>query len=117
MSYLEAFGLRRELLPNLSWSGAAAGTVLPAVAERLGLRPDTVVAVGGQDQKSAALGAGIAEHTATVSLGTASAIVQLMQAPLTDPEQRIPTFAFVSARALGARRRRRHCRRQPALVP
>jgi xylulokinase len=53
------------------------------------------VAVGGQDQKCAALGAGINDQTATVSLGTACAISQIMDTPLTDPGMRIPTFSFV----------------------
>jgi xylulokinase len=51
--------------------------------------------VGGQDQKCAALGAGIEDGSATVSLGTASAIVQVMDRPATDPRMRIPTFTFV----------------------
>jgi xylulokinase len=34
----------------------------------------------------------------TLSLGTASAIVQVMDRPLVDPEMRVPTFAFVVPR-------------------
>jgi xylulokinase len=59
------------------------------------LHPDVVVATGGQDQKCAALGAGIRDGVATLSLGTATAIVQVMDAPRTDPERRIPTFTFL----------------------
>ena len=70
----------------------------PDVAAELGLGPDVVVATGGQDQKCAALGAGIHDGVATLSLGTASAIVQVMDAPRTDPERRIPTFAFLEPR-------------------
>jgi len=91
----DAFGIPRHLLPPVRWSGAPAGTLLPLVAEELGLSPDVVVAVGGQDQKCAALGAGIEDGSATVSLGTASAIVQVMDRPATDPRMRIPTFTFV----------------------
>lgn len=92
---LETFAIPRELLPALCWSGTPVGALRPAVAAALGLRADVVVAVGGQDQKCAALGAGIGDRSATVSLGTASAIVQLMDRPATDPLMRIPTFAFV----------------------
>ncbi|MGC8781817.1 MAG: xylulokinase [Anaerolineae bacterium] len=92
---LDAFAIPCELLPAVRWAGAPAGTLRRAVAEELGLRADVIVAVGGQDQKCAALGAGIGERTATVSLGTASAIVQLMDRPATDGQMRIPTFPFV----------------------
>jgi xylulokinase len=67
----------------------------PEVAQELGLGEETVVAVGGQDQKCAALGASIRPGVATVSLGTASAISCLTDQPLLDPERRIPTFPFV----------------------
>lgn len=92
---LEEFDIPRELLPPVRWSGEPIGKLRRAVADELGLRPDVVVAVGGQDQKCAALGAGITDGVATVSLGTASAIVQVMDRPATDPLMRIPTFAFV----------------------
>lgn len=92
---LKAFDIPQSLLPTLVWSGRAVGKLLPAVAEELGLNREVIVSVGGQDQKCAALGAGIHEATATVSLGTASAVEQLMDRPFTDPQMRIPTFAFV----------------------
>jgi xylulokinase len=91
----DAFDLPGELLPALAWSGAQAGTLLPSVAEELGLRPGTTVSVGGQDQKCAALGAGIEDGVATVSLGTSSAIEQIMMEPSTDPLMRVPSFTFV----------------------
>lgn len=92
---LEAFAIPAGLMSSVCWSGAMAGTLRRAVAAELGLQPNVVVAVGGQDQKCAALGAGIANGWATVSLGTASAIVQLMDRPTTDGQMRIPTFPFV----------------------
>lgn len=92
---LEEFNLSRHLLPELRWAGETAGKLRPEVAESLGLSLDTVVVVGGQDQKCAALGAGISDGTATVSLGTATAITQVMDRPLTDPGMRVPTFSFV----------------------
>jgi len=66
---LEHFALDPALLPSLSWSGASAGTLLPEVARRLGLPADTRVVVGGQDQKVAALGAGLGPGRTTLSLG------------------------------------------------
>lgn len=92
---LDAFAVPRGLLPNVCWAGAPAGTLRSEVADALGLRREVVVAVGGQDQKCAALGAGIDDRAATVSLGTASAIEQLMAGPITDPAMRIPAFTFL----------------------
>jgi xylulokinase len=92
---LEAFEIDPALLPSVHWSGTPVGTLRPAVAEQLGLRADTVVSVGGQDQKCAALGAGIRDGLATFSLGTATAIVQVMDRPQVDPQRRVPTFTFV----------------------
>lgn len=74
---LERCGIREELLPELRWSGQTAGTVLPDVADELGLRRDCVVAVGAQDQKCAAFGAGLRPGVITVSLGTSAAVSML----------------------------------------
>ncbi len=92
---LDAFEIPQALLPPVRWSGTPVGMLRSSVAGELGLSPHVVVTVGGQDQKCAALGAGIEDGAATVSLGTASAIAQLMARPATDPLMRIPTFAFV----------------------
>lgn len=93
---LTLFDVREEQLPDLAWAGSTAGQLIPEVAETLGLRPETPVVVGGQDQKCAALGAAIRPGVATVSLGTASAISCLIDNPVLDAERRIPTFPFVA---------------------
>lgn len=92
---LDAFHIPREILPDIHWAGTPVGTLRPEVAQELGLRPDVVVTVGGQDQKCAALGAGIQDGMATLSLGTASAITQIMDRAQVDPQMRVPTFTFV----------------------
>ena len=71
---LDRFEIGEDRLPTLASGGDFAGYVLPEVAKRLGLRADCRVAVGAQDQKCAALGAGLDEGVMTVSLGTAVAI-------------------------------------------
>ncbi len=73
---LDRYSIEEERLPEILWSGESAGCVLPEVAKELGLRADCVVAVGAQDQKCAALGAGLKEGAITVSLGTAGAITK-----------------------------------------
>jgi xylulokinase len=92
---LGTFGIPSEMLPTLCWSGTPVGSLRSDVAGELGLKENTVVVVGGQDQKCAALGAGIRNGVATVSLGTATAISQLIDRPLTDSLMRVPTFSFV----------------------
>ncbi len=91
----DAFQIDIRQLPAVEWSGTPVGTLKPDVAQELGISKETVVAVGGQDQKCAALGANIRPGVATVSLGTASAISCLTDQPLLDPGRRIPTFPFV----------------------
>ena len=73
-------------------------------AEALGLPAGIPVAVGGQDQKVAALGAGIDLERCTISLGTAMAITQKCDRPVIDPAMRIPCFADLLPGALGPRR-------------
>jgi len=80
---LTRYGIPQEKLPDLRWSGESAGTVLPEVAEELGLSKDCVVAVGAQDQKCAALGAGLCGGTMTISLGTAAAVTKRWTEALT----------------------------------
>lgn len=87
---LGACDIDPEKLPAIRWSGEIAGTVLPEVAARLDLCPDCVVAVGAQDQKCAALGAGLRPGTMTVSLGTAAAVTKLWHTPETETYTKTP---------------------------
>lgn len=74
---LQRYGIAESMLAQIRPCGSSAGTVLPEVAEKLGLSKDCTVSVGAQDQRCAALGAGLREDTITVSLGTAAAICKL----------------------------------------
>jgi xylulokinase len=89
---LDRFGLDREKLPDIRWSGSRAGTIQRETADELGLSPHTAVVVGGQDQKVAALGAGIDLNRTTISLGTAMAVTQKCDQPVIDEGMRIPCF-------------------------
>ncbi|MBO5755092.1 MAG: hypothetical protein J6R89_03425 [Clostridia bacterium] len=73
---LDLYGIDEEKLPTLAHGGECVGRVLPDFAAALGLSPHCVVAVGAQDQKCAALAAGLADGVMTVSLGTAAAITK-----------------------------------------
>jgi len=90
---LEKFDLKKELLPKLQWSGEPVGTIRKEVADKLGLPASIIIGVGGQDQKIAAFGAGINKSRATISLGTAMAILRQNEEPMLDSFMRIPCFA------------------------
>lgn len=92
---LDAFDIPDTLLPEIHWAGTPLGRLRASVADELGIPRNTVVVVGGQDQKCAALGAGITDDSATISLGTAAAVIQLMDKPIIDPQMRIPMFTFL----------------------
>ncbi len=55
---LTAAGIDRALLPEVVEAGTTAGTVLPAMAEELGLPPETKIVIGCHDQVAASIGAG-----------------------------------------------------------
>ena len=87
-------GLDIDKLPEVRCAGTLVGDVLPAVAAEMGLCPGVKVVLGAQDQKCAAIGAGISEGVATVSLGTASAISSVGLEPVFDAQMRIPSFTL-----------------------
>ncbi len=68
---LAATHLGRAQMPRLVEGSAASGTVLPAVAQQLGLPPGVIVAGGAGDNAASAAGIGVVEPgTAFLSLGT-----------------------------------------------
>ena len=91
---LDMFAVPGDKLPALAWSGSCAGELRPDAAEQLSLPSGVPVAVGGQDQKLAALGAGIGPMRATISLGTAAALSLVVGKPTPDRGMRIPLFSF-----------------------
>jgi len=92
---LEYYEIPEKKLPQLLWSGESAGKLLPQVAEELGLSEDCVVAVGAQDQKCAACGAGLKDGTMTISLGTAGAITKGWNAPETEKHRKVGWCGYV----------------------
>jgi xylulokinase len=86
----------RALLPKVKPAGTLAGTLTPDAARELGLSPGLPVAVGAQDQKCAALAAGLRLGTATASLGTATAIIAMADEPRFSPQHgAIPCFPYL----------------------
>lgn len=74
---LGAFGIAREKLPSVEPFGGKIGLLKPDAAALFGLPAGIPVVLGGQDQKLAAIGAGLEPGTVTVSLGTAAAVSSL----------------------------------------
>lgn len=82
---LEAAGIPERLLPEVGCMGELVGGLTQTAAALTGLPAGCPVYLGGQDQKLAAIGAGIREQAVTVSFGTASAVTCLTKSL---PEQR-----------------------------
>ncbi|WP_106768964.1 FGGY-family carbohydrate kinase [Paenibacillus faecalis] len=77
---LRQFGLPEGVCPMAVPSGTAIGTVLPGVAERLGLSTDTSVSIAGHDHVAAAIAVGaLDEGDVYNSMGTAETLVGIMQ--------------------------------------
>ncbi|MEN6305570.1 MAG: FGGY family carbohydrate kinase, partial [Armatimonadia bacterium] len=93
---LAEYGVEEGLLPRIVPAGTVAGKLTAEAAEELGLTGDVVVAVGAQDQKCAALAAGLDGTTATASLGTATAIIARVAEPRFEAQHGlIPCFPFL----------------------
>ena len=92
---LDSFEISKDIMPDIYDAGKFASPVLKNLAEELNLDEKVKIVIGAQDQKCAAIGAGIKESTAIVSMGTCSAILVETMKPVFDPEMRIPIFSFV----------------------
>lgn len=72
---LEICSVREEQMPKLFESYEVTGTVLPEIAERLGLSKDVIVCAGAGDNAAAAVGTGVVgEGGCNISLGTSGTV-------------------------------------------
>jgi xylulokinase len=91
---LEAFGIRKTLLPELHPSTHIAGRVTAEAAKSCGLLEGTPVVIGGGDGSCACVGAGVVrEGKAYNVVGSSSWISMAAREPYFDPEMR--TFNWV----------------------
>lgn len=81
---LEFSHFSADKLPDVGCMGEKVGEILPNVAARCGIDPGCIVYLGGQDQKLAAIGAGIKDNVCTVSFGTATAISKFTKGAVGD---------------------------------
>ena len=93
---IEAFGLPREIFPDIVKSTDVIGTILPEAAEELGLTTNVQVVSGGVDNSCMALGAkAFKEGRVYNSLGSSSWVAISSQKPLIDAKSRPYVFAHV----------------------
>ncbi|MDO4323014.1 MAG: xylulokinase [Lachnospiraceae bacterium] len=72
---LELLNIPRELLGNVYESQEVTGTLLPEIAEELGLSENTVVVAGASDNAAAAIGTGVVrEGQAFTTIGTSAVV-------------------------------------------
>jgi xylulokinase len=90
---LDAVGMPREWLPQLTDSPEAAAKVSAEAASATGLAEGTPVAGGGGDQAAQAVGMGIVpEGRMSVAMGTSSVIFASSDSCRIDPRGRLHTF-------------------------
>jgi len=72
----EILGLADEIYPEVKGSAEVAGTILPELAERFGLNPDTKVIVGTGDNPAASIPTGcLGKHYPVFSMGTSGVLM------------------------------------------
>lgn len=69
---LRRLGIEADKLPEIVCSTDVIGTLLPEVAEALGLDPRTVVVAGAVDNSAVAVGAAVGDFESHLYLGTSS---------------------------------------------
>jgi len=90
---LAATGLTRAHMPRLIEGSEASGTLLPAIADDLGLRRDVIVAGGAGDNAASAAGIGVAAPgTAFLSLGTSGVYFVANEAFSPNPARAVHAF-------------------------
>ncbi len=74
---LDFCGIDESILPDVCPMGTDIGEVLPEICELMGIDKGCHVVMGAQDQKVAAIGAGLDENVCTMSFGTATAVTKM----------------------------------------
>ena len=75
LNHIDPTGRLVKALPTLLEANQPVGTILPAIAERLGLNPQAIVSSGGGDNMMGAIGTGnIAPGLITMSLGSSGTV-------------------------------------------
>ena len=94
---IDPSGRLQAALPELIEAHAAVGTILPAIAGRLGINPQALVSSGGGDNMMGAIGTGnIRPGAITMSLGSSGTVYAYADQPIVSPDAGVATFCSSS---------------------
>jgi len=94
---IDASGRLQAALPELIDAHAAVRTLLPAIAEQLGINPNAVVSSGGGDNMMGAIGTGnIQPGAITMSLGSSGTVYAYSEEPNVSADASVATFCSSS---------------------
>ena len=94
---IDPSGRLQAALPELIDAHAAVGTLLPSIAEHLGINPRARVSSGGGDNMMGAIGTGnIKPGAITMSLGSSGTVYAYADQPKVSPDAAVATFCSSS---------------------
>ena len=94
---IDPSGRLQAALPELIDAHAAVGTLLPGIADHLGINPRARVSSGGGDNMMGAIGTGnIKPGAITMSLGSSGTVYAYADQPKVSPEAAVATFCSSS---------------------
>ncbi|NUU36708.1 xylulokinase [Pseudomonas sp. C2B4] len=94
---IDPTGRLQAALPELIDAHAAVGTVLPGIAEHLGINPQALVSSGGGDNMMGAIGTGnIHPGAITMSLGSSGTVYAYADSPTISADAAVATFCSSS---------------------
>ena len=94
---IDPSGRLQAALPELIDAHHAVGTVLPGIAEHLGINPHALVSSGGGDNMMGAIGTGnIKPGAITMSLGSSGTVYAYAEQPKVSPDAAVATFCSSS---------------------
>ncbi|VVP96772.1 Xylulose kinase [Pseudomonas fluorescens] len=94
---IDASGRLQSALPELIDAHQSVGTILPAIAEHLGINPSALVSSGGGDNMMGAIGTGnIQPGAITMSLGSSGTVYAYSEVPKVSPDASVATFCSSS---------------------
>ncbi len=97
LQHIDPSGRLVKALPELIEAHQPVGTILPAIAERLGLNPKAIVSSGGGDNMMGAIGTGnIAPGSITMSLGSSGTVYAFADAGNVSAQPSVATFCSSS---------------------
>ncbi len=90
---IQAAGIDREKLPDMTASTAKLGKLRPDVAQEIGIDPDTDVIVSSPDHQTACIGSGaVADYAGHIYIGTSSWVQAVVPFKKTDVFHSIASF-------------------------